>query len=235
MNRFADKFNLRPRIQLNAEVKRLDKSGKKWLVTYTSPATQCKDKQEEFDNVVIATGAFGFPRYPEIYATRDQFNGLIIHSAQVRNDEKLFKGKRVLFIGSGSSGADLATIAVKHGANKVYIVPTHTPDKRNVWLVNKMTRKPDGGEQIMSHEFTRHNSIVMSEFYNCAHACGIYSLNKTSKEASEIVPGDGVGVCDLDVFERSVTNGTIEVVTNVVEFQGWLANLYFRIAILKHT
>ena len=200
----------------------MDKIGTNWLVTTRNSQLFPQESiQEEFDYVAIATGAFGFPKFPEIYKTRDQFNGLIIHSAQVRNDEKLFKDKRVLFIGSGSSGADLATIAVKHGASKVYIVPTHTPDKRNVWLLSRITQKADGGEQIWCHQYTRHNSILTSEFYSSAFASGLYPLHKTSEHASPTFPVDGIGVCDLAVFEQSVANGTIEAVTNVVELQGW--------------
>ena len=223
LNRFADKFSLLARIQLNTEVKRLDKSGKKWLVTYTSPATQCKDKQEEFDNVVIATGAFGFPRYPEIYATRDQFNGLIIHSAQVRNDEKLFKDKRILFIGGGYSGGDMATVAVESGARQVYIVPTHRPNVRNVWTLNRVTPRSGGGERVWDYQCTRQNSIVTSEF-GAMFTRWLYPLHKTSDKASLKFPGDCLGICDVDVMDSSLKNGKIKLVENAADFQGLTHN-----------
>ena len=140
----------------------------------------------------------------------------IIHSAQVRNDEKLFKDKRILFIGGAFSGGDMATIAVESGARQVYIVPTHRPNVRNVWALDRMTPTSDGGERVWDHNCTRQNSIVTSEFVGM-FAGWLYPLHKASEPASLTMPGDCLGVCDLKVMAASLKNGTIQVVENAAE------------------
>src|SRR5690606_25838331 len=45
-----------------------------------------------------------------------QFSGELMHSADYRSPE-VFKGKRVLLVGCGNSGADIAVDAVHHAAS----------------------------------------------------------------------------------------------------------------------
>ena len=197
----------------------MDKIKNKWLVTYHSVASPDESITEEFDKVAIGTGANSFPSFPEIYKTRDQFNGLVIHSAQVRNDEVLFKDKRVLFIGGGHSGVDMATIAVQNGASKVYIVPTRRPETRNVWVLNRMTPTRDGSQQVYGYQCTRQNTIVTSEFRSLFRSW-LFPLHKVSSDAPSTFPGDCLGICDMDVLDESLKSGTIELVEVVRELQG---------------
>ena len=76
-------------------------------------------------DVVVATGIVASPRTPVI-AGRDRFHGRVMHSVEYRRPAELV-GRRVLVVGVGNSGGEIAselanagahvTIAVRSGAN----------------------------------------------------------------------------------------------------------------------
>jgi hypothetical protein len=70
-------------------------------------------------HVVMATGVSGIPSLPDI-PTLHRFGGTILHSSQY-HDGEAWKGKRVLVIGSGNSGHDIAQDLHSSGA-KVTLV-----------------------------------------------------------------------------------------------------------------
>jgi len=70
-------------------------------------------------HVVMATGVSGIPSLPDIPTLR-HFGGTILHSSQY-DDGEAWKGKRVLVIGTGNSGHDIAQDLHSSGA-KVTLV-----------------------------------------------------------------------------------------------------------------
>jgi Flavin-binding monooxygenase-like len=70
-------------------------------------------------HVVMATGVSGIPNLPEIPTLRN-FCGTVLHSSQY-DDGEAWKGKRVLVIGTGTSGHDIAQDLHASGA-KVTLV-----------------------------------------------------------------------------------------------------------------
>jgi cation diffusion facilitator CzcD-associated flavoprotein CzcO len=69
--------------------------------------------------VVLATGQYGTPILPE-WPGRAEFAGQLIHSADYRNAQP-YMGKRVLVIGFGNSGAEIAADLAEQGAALVAI------------------------------------------------------------------------------------------------------------------
>ncbi len=69
--------------------------------------------------VVIATGQFGTPIIPN-WSGLDEFQGTIIHSVEYKTGGD-YVGKRVLVIGSGNSGAEIAADLAECGAESVAI------------------------------------------------------------------------------------------------------------------
>lgn len=63
---------------------------------------------------VVATGANRLPRIPAIPG-RELFRGPVLHSGEVRSGAEL-AGRRVLVVGLGNSGGDLAADLARHGA-----------------------------------------------------------------------------------------------------------------------
>jgi len=64
--------------------------------------------------VVVSIGQYRVPRIPA-WPGRDDFRGELIHSVDYRNAAP-FAGKRVLVVGAGNSGAEIATDLVEQGA-----------------------------------------------------------------------------------------------------------------------
>ena len=103
---YADRFELRAPFRFAASVKRterLDDGGFElcWL-------DKDGEHRARYRGLMIATGTFSEPKLPEI---EGEFTGEVVHSSAYR-DPKLFEGKRVLVIGAGNSGCDIAVDAV---------------------------------------------------------------------------------------------------------------------------
>lgn len=106
---YARAFELAP--ELGVAVERIEpKGGGGWRVT-----TSRGEREPRF--VVIATGYNDSPNRPAL-AGEAAFAGKILHSADYRSGAP-FAGKRVLVVGSGNTGAEIAVDLVEHGAAAV--------------------------------------------------------------------------------------------------------------------
>lgn len=111
LNSFADHFHLREAIRFRTRVTSVEPVAgagqSRWRVKLEGGA------EEEFDAVVIASGHQGVPAHPDLGS---EFSGQYLHSHDYREPEP-FRGQRVLVIGLGNSGldiaADLALVAAK--------------------------------------------------------------------------------------------------------------------------
>jgi hypothetical protein len=109
---FADHFGIYDHYRFGAEVlsaEPLGKSGDGWRVTWRE--ADGTEHQAEFAGVLIANGTLSEPNMPEF---KGSFSGELMHSSAYR-DPEIFKGKRVLIIGAGNSGCDIAVDAIHHG------------------------------------------------------------------------------------------------------------------------
>jgi dimethylaniline monooxygenase (N-oxide forming) len=111
---FADHFGITERIRFNTPVACVEPIGGQkdngWLLRLLDGS------EEQFDDVVIATGHQGIPLEP---AGLEDFTGEYLHSKQYRDPEP-FAGRKVLVIGIGNSGLDIAAdLAIN--AEHVYV------------------------------------------------------------------------------------------------------------------
>lgn len=74
---------------------------------------------ELFSHVIVAVGIFNVPNKPS-FPGLESFPGRIVHSHDVRNAEE-FKGQRLLVVGAGFSGEDMALQTMKFGASNVVL------------------------------------------------------------------------------------------------------------------
>jgi len=97
-------------IRTRTAVTRIDRADGGWLV-HTA--------QEDLaaDAVVVATGMSNVPFMPD-WPGRSSFAGELIHSAEYRNPMP-YRGRDVLVVGSGNSGAEIATQLADAGAARV--------------------------------------------------------------------------------------------------------------------
>lgn len=81
--------------------------------------------EEEFDNVVVASGHFSTPNVPE-YPGFSKFGGRVLHAHDFR-DAMEFHGKDILLLGSSYSAEDIGSQCWKYGAKTVTVAYRHAP------------------------------------------------------------------------------------------------------------
>jgi len=86
------------------EAGRYDEQQGRWTVVLRRPDGSRREMHPR--HVIMATGLSGIPSLPDI-PTLKNFSGPVLHSSQY-DDGEAWRGKRVLIIGSGNSGHDIA-------------------------------------------------------------------------------------------------------------------------------
>lgn len=111
---FARHFELYSHYQFNSWVSRVEPHQGNWLVSYQQ---QGETKQLEAAGVIIANGTLHQPKRAQF---KGEFDGTLLHSSGYRSAD-IFADKRVLIVGCGNSGCDIAVDAV-HRARSVDMV-----------------------------------------------------------------------------------------------------------------
>lgn len=103
LERYAKHFQVDQLIHYNSEVLSVRPSGNRWSVTLREAGIEHAD---EFDGVAMCHGMFWKRQIPAIPGF-ESFRGTSLHSGQYY-DNSVLAGKRVLVIGNGVSGMDIA-------------------------------------------------------------------------------------------------------------------------------
>lgn len=101
---FADAYGLRDAIRFNTVVERVEKAGENWRVTLDT------GEQIDYSGVVCVNGEVWDPIMPDYPG---EFAGEMRHSVTYRHPDE-FRGRRVLVIGAGNSGCDIACDAAQN-------------------------------------------------------------------------------------------------------------------------
>ena len=107
-NDYADTFDLRRHYRFGTTVVRAEPEGDTWLVT--SRDSQGDETTERYRGLIIANGILSEPNLPSF---EGEFDGEVLHTSAYKSPE-LFRGKRVLVVGGGNSGCDIAVDAVHY-------------------------------------------------------------------------------------------------------------------------
>jgi cation diffusion facilitator CzcD-associated flavoprotein CzcO len=113
LQRYAEHFGLGEAIRFGCEVVRVQAAGPEVDITVRDVLTG-RTSTARHAGVVIANGHNHEPRMPR-YPRQEQFAGEVVHSAQYRSADVL-RGRRVLVVGGGNTGCDIAVEAGQHAA-----------------------------------------------------------------------------------------------------------------------
>ncbi len=110
---FAEEFGLYEGIEFETEVERVERlpgDESRWIVTLDD------GERRSYEGLVVANGHLHEPNWP---AVPGELDGRVMHSAEYVRPE-IFDERRVLVVGAGNSGCDIAVDAVPR-AEQVYL------------------------------------------------------------------------------------------------------------------
>ena len=112
---YADAFGLREHFRFRTRVDRLEREGDGWIVHATTHGADGAEETvaQHHDGVILANGTLSEPNVP---AFPGEFAGEVMHTSAYKDPAQL-TGRRVLIIGAGNSGCDIAVDAVHHAAS----------------------------------------------------------------------------------------------------------------------
>ena len=106
-------------VRTGTEVHRIDRTDGGWRVSTAAG-------EIDATGVVVATGYNRVPLLPE-WPGRDAFTGTVVHSGRYRSGVD-HRGKDVLVVGAGNSGAEIAVDLVEQGASRVRLSIRRPPN-----------------------------------------------------------------------------------------------------------
>ncbi|XP_056379580.1 flavin-containing monooxygenase 5-like isoform X2 [Hyla sarda] len=132
---YAEHFNLLDHIQLKTTVCSIKRSPSfsttgQWIVT-----TEKEGHQEEavYDAVLICSGHHTFPNLPlSSFPGIEKFRGQYMHSRDYKAPDN-FKDKRIVVIGIGNSGGDIA-VELSRTAQQVFL-----STRKGAWISNRVS------------------------------------------------------------------------------------------------
>jgi hypothetical protein len=107
---YARHFALSSLFRFDTRVTRLEQRDDGWDLTSTGPGGE---ETRRYAGVVLANGTLAEPNVPMFPG---EFTGELLHTSAYKSPGQL-KGKRVLLIGAGNSGCDIAVDAVHHAVS----------------------------------------------------------------------------------------------------------------------
>ncbi|KAJ6225466.1 hypothetical protein RDWZM_004011 [Blomia tropicalis] len=135
LDQYGNNFNFNAHVRLQHEVISVTptinhESTGQWQVRYKDLRTDL-ESNEVFDAVYICTGHHGYKSMPDPLPGQETFRGKIIHSHDVKTGEH-FRNQRIVVVGLGNSGADLAA-ELSPIAKQVYVSIRH-----GTWVVHRV-------------------------------------------------------------------------------------------------
>ncbi|RCN47354.1 Flavin-binding monooxygenase-like protein [Ancylostoma caninum] len=146
---YAEHYKLHKHIKFNHKVTNIRKAADylstgKWFVDYTDSTGTAQS--DTFDAVLLCIGHHKVPHWPEKWPGQDKFKGRILHSHDYKEPTG-FDEKRVVAVGIGNSGADIA-VELSRVAEQVYL-----STRRGAWILNRVHTRGMPLDICMSRRF----------------------------------------------------------------------------------
>uniref|UniRef100_A0A8C5PNR5 Dimethylaniline monooxygenase [N-oxide-forming] 3 n=1 Tax=Leptobrachium leishanense TaxID=445787 RepID=A0A8C5PNR5_9ANUR len=173
-----------------------------------------KQKSSTFDAVLVCTGHHVYPNLPlQSFPGIDKFKGEYMHNRDYK-EPLSYAGKRVLIVGLGNTGADIAA-ELSRTAEKVWLstrsgswVMSRVWDNGYPWDMVYLTRYQSFLNKILPRAISDWLYENMMEKRFSHKNYGLVPLNKSSRK--EPVFNDELATC--------ITCGTVVIKPNVKEF-----------------
>lgn len=216
MIRYLENYALEHRLEIatGVEVSRIDRDTRGpgepgWIVRASG------GRRPRTHTVVVATGLHHTPYVPD-WPGRDGFRGEFLHAAHYRRPEP-YRGRDVLVVGAGNSGADIALDLVEGGAARVRLAVRTPPHlvRRSVLGIpaqscgTLLRRLPDGLADRAVRGLGRLTLPDMTP----------YGLEQPTAGLSERLRDGGTPLLDAGIV-RAVGTGQVEPVAAVESFDG---------------
>jgi hypothetical protein len=115
LERYAEHFGLREHIWFGTEVTRVEPTEDgAWDVTIKGARGGGGERTQRYAAVVVANGHNWAPKQPS-YEGLAQYNGEVLHASAYKDAAQL-RGRRVLVVGAGNTGCDIAVEAAQQAA-----------------------------------------------------------------------------------------------------------------------
>ncbi|GJN09757.1 hypothetical protein PR202_ga27790 [Eleusine coracana subsp. coracana] len=130
---YIEHFDIQPRFCIAVESAAYDVPGKRWAVVARDTISGAEIRYAA-TYLVVATGENGVERIPAIPG-QESFPGEAIHSSMYKSGRG-YAGQRVLVVGSGNSGMEIAYDLARHGADTSIVIrsPVHIVTKESMRL-----------------------------------------------------------------------------------------------------
>jgi cation diffusion facilitator CzcD-associated flavoprotein CzcO len=189
-------------IRFGVSVATIDRDAGAWVVE-----TSAGDLRG--DHVVVATGHAGVPHVPA-WPGRERFAGLLLHAATYRSAAP-YRGRDVLVVGAGSTGAEIAHDLVDGGAARVRLAVRTPPNIMlrapiGAPLASALSRLPAGVSDAVARFVRRRTVGDLTAYGLPVPAEGVFSRLRRAHAAPMIV--------DPEVVD-AIRDGRIEIVAGV--------------------
>ncbi|KAI4579742.1 hypothetical protein MJT46_001110 [Ovis ammon polii x Ovis aries] len=178
--------------------------------------TESEGKKEVyvFDGVMVCTGHHTYAHLPlESFPGIEKFKGQYFHSRDYKNPDSL-TGKRVIIIGIGNSGGDLA-VEISHRAKQVFL-----STRKGAWILNRVGDCGYPFDTILSSRFNHLLKKITGE--SAANAYLEKKINQRfNHEMFGLKPKHRVfsqHPTVNDDLPNRIISGFVKVKTNVKEF-----------------
>ncbi len=142
---YCEEFRLNPHLRFSTTVESIVRGPEAGWIVRTRDAHGTRD--EHFDSVAICSGLNQRPVVPR-FPGQETFPGEIIHGSRYRRPAQI-KGKRVLVVGGGESGADIIAESAAHAAESVLslrrgvgVLPRSSFGKPNDFQTSRLHNSP---------------------------------------------------------------------------------------------
>jgi putative flavoprotein involved in K+ transport len=208
LERYAEYHQLD--LLLNTEVTELTRADGGWSVSTSAGGVV------EAGTVVVATGYNHTPFMPD-YPGREGFTGELLHASRYRNAEP-YRGRDVLVVGSGNTGAEIAVDLVEGGARRVRLAVRTPPN---------IVRRQVGGtpNQVLAVGMRRLPPPVVDGFVRMVQRVVVGDLSSHGLPKPErgvytrVIEDDVIPIIDVGLI-AAVKQRQVEIVGALLGFDG---------------